>query len=60
MCTEKRLCSRCGEEIRLVLKVPDLAKNSYVRVYQCRCSEIAWEDDPRSSPAVRNEGCTGP
>ena len=41
---EDRRCVRCGAEPNLVRKILDTRKGRAVRMFECRCGKVSWDD----------------
>jgi hypothetical protein len=37
-------CPRCGERLKLIVKLFDQDKSREMRVYKCQCGELVWDD----------------
>jgi hypothetical protein len=48
------VCSRCGEKAGFVLKLLDSRKGRDVRLYQCRCGALIWDDEAQGSGGDQN------
>jgi hypothetical protein len=41
---EDRSCVRCGAEPNLIRKLLDTRKGRTVRMFECRCGKVSWDD----------------
>jgi hypothetical protein len=43
-------CLRCNGDVLLAAMISDVRRASIVRVYECECGELLWDEKPSISP----------
>jgi hypothetical protein len=41
---EVMFCAKCASQLRLLIALLDSRKNKTVRVFECQCGEVVWDD----------------
>jgi hypothetical protein len=44
-------CLKCKGDVLLAAMISDVRRALIVRVYQCECGELLWDEKPSVSPA---------
>ena len=43
-------CPKCNGDVLLAAMISDVRRASIVRVYECECGELLWDEKPSISP----------
>jgi hypothetical protein len=43
-------CLRCNGDVLLAAMISDVRRGLIVRVYECECGELLWDEQPSISP----------
>jgi hypothetical protein len=41
---EVMFCAKCALQLRLLIALLDSRKSKTVRVFECQCGEVVWDD----------------
>jgi hypothetical protein len=43
-------CLKCNGDVLLAAMISDVRRASIIRVYECECGELLWDEKPSISP----------
>ena len=43
-------CLKCNGDVLLAAMISDVPRASIIRVYECECGELLWDEKPSISP----------